>query len=81
MNRTAICLVMLLLAALPDAMFAPVLKTILVDRYGVGEESTFWFMSANLLGIILVLPVLPWLRRRIAPATLIAIAAICNGIL
>lgn len=81
MNRTAICLVMLLLAALPDAMFAPVLKTILVDRYGVGEEATFWFMSVNLLGIILVLPVLPWLRRRIAPATLIAIAAICNGIL
>jgi len=77
----AICLVMLLLAAMPDAMFAPVLKTILVDRYGVGEASAFWFMSVNLLGIILVLPALPWLRRRMSPALLIAVAAICNGIL
>ena len=81
MNRMAICLVLLLLAVLPDAMFAPVLKSILVDRYEVGEASAFWFMSVNLLGIILVLPALPWLRRRMAPAILIAIAAICNGIL
>ncbi|MDG1898354.1 MAG: hypothetical protein P8I74_00660, partial [Phycisphaerales bacterium] len=81
MNRTVVCLVMLLLAALPDAMFAPALNTILVDRYGVPIENGFWFMSVNLAGMLLVLPLLPWLRRTMAPAMLIALAGITNGVL
>ena len=81
MNRTVVCLVMLLLAALPDAMFAPALNTILVDRYGVPIENGFWFMSVNLAGMLLVLPLLPWLRRTMTPAMLIALAGITNGVL
>ncbi len=74
-------LLLLLLAALPDAMFAPVLKTILVDRYDVGLEQAFWFMSVNLLGILLVVPLLPWLRRVVRPVSLIVLAALVNGLI
>lgn len=81
MNRTAVCLVMLLLAALPDAMFAPALNTILVDRYEVAIEHGFWFMSINLVGMLLVLPLLPRLRRAVSPAMLIAVAGLANGVL
>lgn len=74
-------MLLLLLAALPDAMFAPVLKTILVDRYDVGLEQAFWFMSVNLAGILLVVPLLPALRRAVPPVRLIVLAAVANGVL
>ena len=43
---------LLLLSALPDAMVAPVLRQLLVDRYGVSDGAAHMFMSVNLLGAL-----------------------------
>ncbi|MBM44070.1 MAG: hypothetical protein CMJ36_03525 [Phycisphaerae bacterium] len=70
---------MLLLATMPDAMFPPVLKALFVDHYEVGLEAAFWFMTVNMIGVLGVLPLLPWMRRRMSPGILIATAALLNG--
>jgi MFS family permease len=77
---TCCAYLMLLLATTPDAMFPPVLKVLLVERYEVGVGSAFWFMAVNMVGVLAVLPVLPWLRRVMSPGRLIALAAVINGV-
>jgi MFS family permease len=69
------------LSSLPDAMVAPLLRDLLVDRYGVSESAAHAFMIVNILG---GLAAVPWLRRRAAhvrPNRMIAVAAAMNGLL
>ncbi len=71
----------LFVAALPDAMIPPVLKGLLVDRYGVSSDAAHWFMAVNLIGAVLATPWLAWCRRRWSPGVLLSAAAAANGLL
>ena len=76
----ALILIMLLLCGLPDAMVVPVLKQLLVDRYGVSVGMAHGFMCVNILGAMLAAPVLLKLRH-CAWWKLVAAAGAVNGIL
>ena len=72
---------MVFLSSLPDAMVAPLLRDLLIDRYGVSESAAHGFMIVNMLGGVAAVL---WLRRRTAqvrPRRLIACAAAVNGAL
>ena len=43
-------LLLILLSALPDAMLVPVLRDLLVERYGASAEAAQAFLAVNLLG-------------------------------
>lgn len=72
---------LIFVACLPDAMLPPTLRGLLVDRLGATPSQAHWFMSVNLLGAFLSIPLLGWLRRVVGPATLIALAATANAVL
>lgn len=72
---------LLFVACLPDAMLPPVLRQLVVDRFGASEPAAHGFMAVNLIGAILALPVLYGLRRLLPPATLIVLGAALNGVL
>jgi len=72
--------VLLLLGSLPDAMVPPVLRTIVVDRLGGAESMAHWFMSVNLIGAILAIPLLMWLRKRVAPTHILIGAALADAV-
>ena len=57
-------LLLILLSALPDAMLVPVLRDLLVERYGASAEAAQAFLAVNLLGAGLAVPLVRWLRRR-----------------
>ncbi len=57
-------LILILLSALPDAMVVPVLRDLLVERYGATAEASQAFLAVNLLGAGLAIPLVRWLRRR-----------------
>ena len=72
---------LLFLSALPDAMVVPVLKQLMIDRYGVNVAQAHAFMAVNLVGAILVAGVVGRMKRRWSAVQLIVGAAVINGIL
>ena len=66
--------ILVLLSAMPDTMAAPVVKEILVDRYGASAQDAQVFNAINLLGALVAMPLLAWSRQRISPERLVAIA-------
>lgn len=80
MIRLFSMMVLLFLAVLPDAMLPIALKTIAMDRYGVSAGQAHWFMAVNLLGAILVLPVLSLVWRKVPAWQLISVAGLLNAV-
>jgi len=72
---------LLFVACLPDAMLPPVLRQLMIDRFGASEPQAHAFMAVNLVGAVLALPVLYGLRRALAPSTMVALAASLNAVL
>ena len=70
---------LLFLACLPDAMLPPMLRQIVVERFGATEAQAHAFMSVNLVGALLAMPILYGLRRVLSPAILLAVAAAFNA--
>jgi len=71
---------LLFLSSLPDAMVIPLLSELFVTRYGVSVAAAHWFMSINLLGALLALPLLRRLRTLTTPAAALALAAGANAL-
>jgi predicted MFS family arabinose efflux permease len=82
-SRFALPLALSLLFAsvLPDAMVAPVLRGLIAMRYDVSLAAAHWFMAVNLIGAALAVPMIAVLRKRVAPAAMLALAAAANAIL
>lgn len=74
-------LLLILLSALPDAMLVPVLRDLLVERYGASAEAAQAFLAVNLLGAGLAVPLVQWLRRRWPAWTVAAVGAIADAAL
>ena len=72
---------LLVLSAMPDTMAAPVLKELLVDRYGASLREAQTFMAVNLLGAAAAIPLLVRARRRWSPVTLLVVASLADGVL
>lgn len=72
---------MLFVSALPDAMVVPVLKQLLVDRYGVSVGAAHAFMCVNLVGALAAIALVGFIRRKCNLANTILIAAILNAAL
>ena len=73
--------ILVLLSAMPDTMAAPVVKEILVDRYGAYAQDAQVFNAINLLGALVAMPLLAWSRQRISPERLVAIASLADALL
>lgn len=72
---------LLFLSALPDAMVVPVLRQLLVERYGVSVGAAHAFMSVNLIGALAGIGLAGFLRRRCNLVNTITIAALANAAL
>lgn len=72
---------MLFICALPDAMVVPVLRELMVDRYGVSIGAAHAFMSVNLLGALGAIGCVVALRRRGGTERAVVAAALLNGVL
>ena len=69
------------LAAIPDAMVVPVLHDLTVGRFGVSEGIAHVFMAVNLLGALLAVWLLVFLRRRFPSSVLFVSAALISALL
>ena len=72
---------LLFISALPDAMVVPVLRQLLVERYGVSVGAAHAFMSVNLIGALAGIGLAGFLRRRFDLVSTITIAALANAAL
>ncbi len=72
---------LLFLSALPDAMVVPVLRQLLVERYGVSVGAAHAFMSVNLIGALAGIGLAGFIRRRCDLVNTITIAALANAAL
>lgn len=72
---------LLAIASLPDAMVVPVLKGLLVDRYGVSVGAAHWFLGVNILGGALAAIAMRRLGARSGGRVSIAIACVANAML
>ncbi|MEE8155033.1 MAG: MFS transporter [Phycisphaerales bacterium] len=70
---------LLFLSALPDAMVVPVLRELLVERYGVSVGAAHAFMSVNLVGALAGIGLVVFIRRRCNLVNSIVIAALANA--
>lgn len=77
----ASALTLLFICGLPDAMVVPVLRALIVDRYGVGVGAAHLFMSVNLIGAAFGAMALSRLRRRWTAGRVVVLAAAVNGAL
>ncbi len=73
--------IMLFCAAIPDTMFAAILKQLFVDRYGVSDSAAHLFMAVNIIGVIGGVFVMKRLRHMVTPIKLLFIAAIAEAAL
>ena len=60
-------LLLILLSALPDAMLVPVLRDLLVERYGASAQAAQAFLAVNLLGAALAIPLSAQVRSGYDP--------------
>jgi MFS family permease len=72
-------LLLILLSALPDAMVVPVLRDVLVERYGATAEQSQAFLAINLLGAGLAVPMVRRLRGRVPAWSLVAAGAMADA--
>jgi len=72
-------LLLIFLSALPDAMLVPVLRDLLVERYGASAEAAQAFLAVNLLGAGLAVPLVRWLRRRWPAWTVAAVGSFADA--
>ena len=72
---------LLFLSALPDAMVVPVLRQLIVERYGVSVGAAHAFMSVNLIGALAGIGLAGFIRRRCNLVNAITIAALANAAL
>ncbi len=77
----ALAMGILFVSALPDAAVVPVLRELIVDRYGVGPGPAHWFMSVNLLGAIIAAGMLGKVCRALGQRRTIMLAALANAAL
>ncbi|MEY4534518.1 MAG: hypothetical protein RLZZ246_836, partial [Planctomycetota bacterium] len=75
-----VCL-LIFLSALPDAMVVPVLKDLMVDRYGVTRTQAQAFLLVNLIGAALAVALMPRLQRGVTPLRLLVIASVADTVL
>lgn len=74
-------LALLFLCGLPDAMVVPVLKQLLVDRYGISVGAAHLFMAVNLIGAGAATLVIGRLRLLATTGRIICVAALANAAL
>lgn len=74
-------LLLILLSALPDAMLVPVLRDLLVERYGASAQAAQAFLAVNLVGAALAVPLVRWMRRRWPAWTVAALGAVADAAL
>lgn len=74
-------LLLILLSAIPDTMAAPVVKELLVDRYGASAPSAQIFNGINLLGALAAVPLLWSLRRTWGSRAVLITASLVDGAL
>ncbi len=79
--QTLTALAMLFACALPDAMVVPVLRQLLVERYGVSIGAAHAFMYVNLIGALFCVRFIRGWQRRFGDRELIFGAALLNGVL
>lgn len=72
-------LLLILLSALPDAMVVPVLRDLMVERYGATAEQAQAFLAVNLLGAGLAVPLVRRLRRWFPAWSIAAVGAMADG--
>lgn len=70
---------MLFLCALPDAMVVPVLRQLMVERYGVTIGAAHAFMWVNLVGAMVCVRFLKGRQHRLGDRGLLVAAAFLNG--
>jgi MFS family permease len=75
-----VCL-LIFLSALPDAMVVPVLKDLMVDRYGVTRTQAQAFLLVNLIGAALAVALMPRLQRSVTPLRLLVMASVADAVL
>ncbi len=80
MLRTLLA-ILILLSAIPDTMAAPVVKELIVDRYGSTAREAQAFNGIHLLGALAAVPLLAWFRRRGSVQRRIAWASAADAIL
>lgn len=70
------------LLMLPETLPVPVLRGLVVERFGVGDRAATWFMSANMLGALLTAPLLGlWVERRGRRRTLAVVLLLLDAVL
>lgn len=74
-------LLLILLSAIPDTMAAPVVKELLVDRYGASAPSAQIFNGINLLGALAAVPLLWATRRNWGSRAVLITASLVDGAL
>ena len=76
-----IVILLIFLSALPDALVVPVLKDLFADRYGVSTAQAQLFLAVNLLGALLAIPLVKYMRQRMSGWAVVSSTAIVDGIL
>ncbi len=70
------------LLMLPETLPVPVLRGLVIERFGVGDHAATWFMSANMLGALLAAPLAGiWVDRTGRRRTLAIAAAFVDAAL
>ncbi len=67
--------------ATPDAMVVPVLRDLVIERYGAPISAAHLFMTINLLGALAAVMLMRTLQRRASHARVVRIAALSNAAL
>lgn len=76
-----IVILLIFLSALPDALVVPVLKDLFADRYGVSTAQAQLFLAVNLLGALLAIPLVKYMRQRMSGWAVVSSTAIVDGML
>lgn len=67
--------------ATPDAMVVPVLRDLVIDRYGAPISAAHLFMTINLLGALAAVAIMRRLQRSASHARVVRVAALTNAAL
>ncbi len=76
-----VLVILVLLSAMPDTMAAPVVKEILIDRYGASAQDAQLFNAINLLGAVAAIPLILTWRRRWSPERFVIVASLADALL
>ena len=77
LGRSLLLALVTFLLMLPETLPVPVLRALVVERFGVSDAAASWFMAANLAGALLGAPLVGlWLARSVRrrTATVLALA-------